>query len=84
MTGPPQPKRLHIGPQHPSPPLARESGPGHYVEASRYAADSASALQADDVARAQALAAIGQIHATLAVAAATAPDDDRWREVTRR
>jgi hypothetical protein len=45
-----------------------DSGPGHYAEASRYARAAAKALADDEVARSQALAAIGQIHATLAAA----------------
>jgi hypothetical protein len=48
-----------------------ESGPRHYEAASRYARRAAKALDREEVTRAQALAAIGQIHATLAVAAAT-------------
>lgn len=65
-----------------------DSGPGHYAEASRYARDAAKALANDKVARAQALAAIGQIHAALAVAAATVAQDRvtelNWQDVTGR
>ena len=56
-------------------PIDPESGPGHYKEASRYAYEAAEALRSEDLARAQTLAAIGQIHATLAAAAATAVQD---------
>lgn len=51
-----------------SPPPA----PNHYAEAARYADEADAALKAGDIARAQTLAAIGQIHATLATASATA------------
>ena len=68
-------------------PIDPESGPGHYKEASRYAYEAAEALRSEDPARAQTLAAIGQIHATLAAAAATAVQDHvtelDWRDVTR-
>ena len=47
-----------------------DSGPGHYAEASRYARRAAAALDNGEVTHAQVLAAIGQIHALLAVAAA--------------
>jgi hypothetical protein len=47
--------------------------PSHYAEAVRYADEADAALKAENVARAQALAAIGQIHATLATASAAAP-----------
>lgn len=49
-----------------------ESGSGHYAEASCYARRAAKALDGKEVARAQALGAIGQVHATLALTAATA------------
>jgi hypothetical protein len=68
-------------------PVDPESGPGHYAEASRYAQRAAKALDGNDVTRAQALAAIGQLHATLAAAAATALHEEysdirAWRRVT--
>ena len=56
-------------------PEGRESpppAPDHYAEAARYADEADAALKAGDIARAQTLAAIGQIHATLATASATA------------
>lgn len=53
------PERLVISP---------DSSPGHYAEAGRYAELAAAALDRKKPRRAQALAAIGQIHATLAVA----------------
>jgi hypothetical protein len=46
--------------------------PNHYAKAARYADEADAALKAGDIARAQTLAAIGQIHATLATASATA------------
>jgi hypothetical protein len=42
--------------------------PSHRAEAARCAGEAADALRAGNVARAQALAAIGQIYATLAAA----------------
>lgn len=70
-------------------PIHPESGPGHYDAASRYAREAAKALRSDEVARAQALAGIGQIHATLAAAAAALHSDftdaatlRAWKEVT--
>jgi hypothetical protein len=50
------------------PPGALESpppAPSHYAEAARYADEADAALKAGDVARAQALAAIGQIQAVV-------------------
>jgi hypothetical protein len=52
-----------------------EWGSGHYDAASHYARKAAKALRRDEVARAHALAAIGQIHAILAAAAAAAAQD---------
>lgn len=51
---------------------SRPPAPNHYAEAARYADEADAALKAGDIARAQTLAAIGQIHATLATASATA------------
>jgi hypothetical protein len=69
-------------------PAAVDAGPGpwHYKKASRYARRAAKALDGDEVTRAQALAAIGQVHATLALAAATAlggQESGKWDEVAR-
>lgn len=52
--------------------IGPESHPRHYAEAVRYAHQAAEALRSGEVTKAQALAAIGQIHATLAAAAAAA------------
>jgi hypothetical protein len=59
------------------PPIDPESGPGHYAEASRYAREAATALSRGQTAEAQVLAAIGQVHATPATAAATAEQDPK-------
>ena len=64
-----------------------DSGPGHYAEASRYARSAAAALDGEKPDRALALAAIGQIHATLAAASAAALHEEYgdirgWRHVT--
>jgi hypothetical protein len=68
-------------------PIDPESGPGHYAAAGYYARQAAEALYHEDVARAQALAAIGQIHAMLAAAAAAAVQDRMaeldWHRVTK-
>jgi hypothetical protein len=62
-----------LAPREPPPPTSsRQSGPWHYAEADRYANEAAAALEAGDVVRAQALAAIGQVHATLAAASVAA------------
>jgi len=68
-------------------PVRRMSGPAHYAEAGRYAGMAVAAVSAGDPATAAVLAAIGQLHATLAVAAATALHDEHadireWRNAT--
>lgn len=63
------------------------SGPQHYVTAGDYARRAAKAADASGWPRALAFAAIGQIHATLAAAAATALHEEygdvrAWRDAT--
>jgi hypothetical protein len=63
------------------------SGPLHYVRAGYYARQAAEAEQIGQYESAVALAAIGQIHATLAAASAAALHDENgdtreWRNVT--
>lgn len=74
-----------LNPRHPSPPPSGESGPEHFAEASSYAAKAAEALREGNMARAQALASIGQVHATLAAASAAVQDRgdvSEWRRET--
>ena len=73
-----QPTRPHHK-EPPPPPPPITTGPDHYAEAIRYAEDATSRFKAGEIARAQALAAIGQIHATLAAASAAVLQDQPGR-----
>jgi hypothetical protein len=64
----------------------KSSGPAHYAAAERYAREAAACLPGDSR-QAEALAAIGKIHATLAVASAAALHEEYadirdWRAAT--
>jgi hypothetical protein len=63
------------------------TGPEHYLRAQELAAEAASALASGSTVTPAVLAAIGQIHATLAATSAAALHDEyadlrAWREAT--
>ena len=64
------------------------TGPGNYAVAQDYAAAAVAARDREDLAEAAVLAAIGQVHATSAVAAAAVLQHDQhvairaWQDVT--
>jgi hypothetical protein len=66
--------------------MMRDSGPGHYTVAEGLAEDAMRTLESGDPARAAILAAIGQVHATLAAASAALHEEygdiREWRQVT--
>lgn len=57
-------------------------GPQHYIKAEQYLGDATDARTHGETADAALLASIAQVHATLALAAATAISDDRnWNDI---